>query len=177
MVHQLPALVDDTVINVAQLLKQPVGAARVLDLGLHRLRLDEDLSARDVSGSVRLTRISTGILAEGRIEGLAELACVRCLTEFDQPFETEFDGEYQPSIDVRTGEPLPPPTDEEVFVIDNNHQLDLAELLRQVAIVALPMRPVCGDFCPGFEPEFPAGEELEDERLAVLRRLLDDGTE
>lgn len=177
MAVELPKLDNDTIVNVAQLLKQPVGAARTVDVHLDEFALDHDLTARDVNGAIRLTRIASGILAGGRLSGVAALECVRCLTEFDQPFISEFDAEFRPSVDVRTGEALSLPEDSELFVIDNNHQLDLGEVLRQTIILALPMRPVCGELCPGFLPEFPSEGEAVDERLAALRALLDEGAE
>ncbi len=170
-------LINDTVVNVAQFLMEPVGAARVIDIHLDQLPLDHDLTARDIEVHVRLTRIETGILAVGRASGIAELECVRCLTRFDTPFQSEFDAEYRPSVEVRTGEPLPLPKDSEIFVIDNNHLLDLSELLRQVIIVALPIRPVCGPECPGFQREFGPEEETTGEWAAVLRHLLEEGPE
>ena len=174
MALHLLKLVDDTVVNVAQLLKQPVGAARALEARLSRFQLDADLRARDVEVSGRMIRIETGILVQGTVRGIATLECVRCLEEFDAPFEGQFDAEFWPSVEVRTGVPLPLPEDDEIFVIDHNHELDLAEVLRQISIVSLPMRPVCGEACPGFQKEFPAVGTTEDERLAVLRRLLDE---
>lgn len=171
-------LVNDTVVNVAQLLKEPVGATRIVDLRLDQFPLDEVARAHDVEAEARLTRVESGVLVDGRVHGLAELECVRCLEPFDAPFAGEFDAEYRPSIDIRTGLPLPRPEDEETFVIDHNHELDLGELLRQVALLELPMQPICREDCPGIvagvdaEPE-PAAE-ASDERLAVLRRLLED---
>lgn len=174
---RLPNLMNDTVVNVAQLLKQPVGATRGFDAHIQRFLLDDGQWARDVEVSIRLTRIEAGILADGEVAGVANMQCVRCLREFDQPFRSEFDGEFRPSVDVRTGVSLALPEDDELFIIDHNHELDLAPLLRQVIILALPMRPVCGEQCAGFQPEFPAGEEAVDDRMAVLRTLLDDRSE
>ena len=170
-------LVNDTIVNVAQLLKEPVGATRIVEIHLDQFPLAEDIQAYLVEAEVRLTRVVTGVLADGWERGLANLECVRCLERFDAPFEGAFDAEFLPSIDVRTGLPLPRPVDEETFVIDHNHELDLGDVLRQVAIVALPMQPICREDCAGIQPELeaePADEETSDDRLAVLRRLLED---
>ena len=166
-------LTNDTVVNVAQLLKEPVGAARVVEVKLDRFRLDLDLIATNVEANVRLTRVATGILAEGQLTGGVELECVRCLELFEQAFRGEIEGEFRPSVDVRTGVPLALPDDEDIFVIDNNHELDLNELFRQVAIVSLPMQPLCREDCPGIVPATDDDDDDSDERLAVLRKLLD----
>lgn len=167
-------LINDTVVNVAQLLKEPVGAARLLDVHLDRFDLDAGLTALDVVANIRLTRIETGILAEGDISGSVELECVRCLDRYMQAFRGDLEGEYQPSIDVRTGYPLALPEDSDIFVIDNNHELNLNELFRQVAVVSLPMQPLCREDCPGIIADDEADDsEDTDERLAVLRKLLE----
>ena len=166
-------LTNDTVVNVAQLLKDPVGAARVVEVKLDRFRLDLDLIATNVEANVRLTRVATGILAEGQLTGSVELECVRCLELFEQAFRGEIEGEFRPSVDVRTGVPLALPEDDDIFVIDNNHELELNELFRQVAIVSLPMQPLCREDCPGIVPATDDEDDDSDERLAVLRKLLD----
>ena len=169
-------LTNDTLVNVAQLLKEPVGAARSLDVHLDRFELDAELTATDVVAAVRLTRIETGILAEGDISGVVELECVRCLERYPQAFRGDIEGEYRPSIDVRTGYPLELPDDSDIFMIDNNHELDLNELFRQVAVVSLPMQPLCSEDCPGIETEAvdaPENDDETDERLSVLSKLLE----
>jgi len=165
-------LINDTVVNVAQLLKEPVGSTRMIEFHLEAFPLAADVTSHDVEGEARLTRVGSGILADGRVLGQARLECVRCLELYDEAFSTEFDGEFQPSIDVRSGLPLPLPEDEEIFVIDNNHELAFGELLRQVVIIALPMQPICGDDCPGIALPEGGEDEAEDDRLSVLERLL-----
>jgi uncharacterized protein len=166
-------LTNDTGVNAAQLLKEPVGAARGVEVKLDRFRLDLDLTATNVEAQVRLTRVATGILVEGQMTGTVELECVRCLELYEQAFRGEIEGEFRPSIDVRTGIPLALPEDDDIFVIDNNHELDLNELFRQVAVVSLPMQPLCREDCPGIMPTVDDEDDDSDERLAVLRDLLD----
>jgi uncharacterized protein len=91
-----------------------------------------------------------------------------------QAFRGEIEGEYRPSIDVRTGYPLALPEDSDIFVIDHNHELDLNELFRQVAVVSLPMQPICREDCPGIVTDDDADSSDDaDERLAVLSKLLE----
>jgi uncharacterized protein len=175
-------LVNDTVLNVAQLLKEHVGSKRRIDVTLAQLPLDGTIVARDVSASVKLTRIADGILVTGAVTGQATLECVRCLNEFDTEYRAEIEAQFRPTVDIVSGVPVEAEEDDEAFVIDDNHQLDLTELLRQVSILSLPIRPVCGEDCPGFVSEFRGGdeapsEEAGDERLSVLEKLLDDSRE
>ena len=171
---------NETVVNVAGLLKAPFGSARVYQLRLDRFPLDDEAVAADVRGEVKLTRLREAVIARVRASGAVALECVRCLRVYDQDFATEFDEEYRQTVDVRTGLGLAPGADEDEDTsrIDENHELDLADVLRQEILVALPMRPDCGEACPGPDT-LTGGEdadqaEPEDERFAALARLLAD---
>jgi len=168
---------NDTVINVAQLLKARVGAERTITVQFDDFLVDDDLHARHLEAALRLTRIASGILVTGEVAITTPSVCVRCLSEFEGTYAERLQAEYWPSIDVYTGVPLPPPADDEIFVIDENHQLNLHEALREVAILAQPIKPVCGPDCPGFQALLPNTEETVDARLAVLGVLLDDRTD
>ena len=172
------ALHNETALNVVGLLKQPLGSTRVYPLRLDRFRLDEEATAEDVGGEVKLTRLRDGVMASVRVNGGVALECVRCLREYDQPFATEFSEEYRQTVDVRTGLGLPTDGDDETSTIDENHELDLGDVLRQEILVALPMRPDCGEACPGPDTLESGAADAQgppvDDRLAALARLLDD---
>jgi uncharacterized protein len=168
-------LKNDTIINVAQLMKDDVGSARKYSLSLDWFSLDQDLMAKDVSADVRLTRISGGILASGQVSGTAMVECARCLEIYEQPFSAVFDHEYRPTIDVRSGQLVDQPgAEEELGTIDDAHELDVAEPMRQVAILDVPIKPICMEACPGLQADAPDDEQENDRRLGVLSALLDD---
>jgi uncharacterized protein len=169
-------LTNETAINVAGLLKGLVGATRSYTIHLDRLPLGDGLAAEDVDGTVQLTRLRDGIIADVELAGVVSLQCVRCLREYDQAFETAFSEEFRQSVDLRTGVEIPPEEDEdeETSLIDENHELDLAEVTRQEILVALPMRPDCGPSCPG--PDVTEVGEPSEKRnpFAALADLLDE---
>ena len=172
---------NDTAVNVVGLLKGQTGATRSYHLLLDTFEADGETIARDIDGDVRLTRLRDAIIARVSAAGVVRMICARCLREYDQPFEVEFDEEYRQTVDVHTGFDLggEPADDELVSRIDENHELDLREPLRQEILVALPMRPDCGADCPGPDllevgGEDDASDDLVDERLAALARLLGD---
>ena len=137
-------------INVAQLLKWPVGTTRSYPIDLDApVILDDTSSATLTSGKVRLDRIDGGILARGDVECTVEMECGRCLEPYPAELRIHFEEEFAPSIDVGTGAPLPEPEDELIFRIDSGHVLDLAEAIRQNVIVALPIQPICEPSCLG----------------------------
>jgi uncharacterized protein len=176
-------LVNETGINVVALLKAEIGERRCYRVNLDIFPLADDIVARDVTGEARLTRLRDRILVDAEFRAEAELECVRCLNPYRQPVETEFTEQYWQTVDVRTGVEVEPSDmtneerDEERFEIDNLHELDLREALRQNLVLALPMRPDCGATCEGptgLLPEDEMGDEDETNPFAALAALLDD---
>ena len=168
---------NETAINVSGLLKGQVGDTREFALHLDALVADGETVARDVNGSVLLTRLRDGVMVTIDVAGLAPMTCVGCLREYDQPFAVSFDEEFRQTVDVRTGLGLGVDIDDEgdEFFIDENHELDVAEPLRQEILVSLPMRPTCGPDCPGPDVlEAGGSTDAADGRFAALASLLGD---
>lgn len=173
---------DEVQLNVASLLLEDTGARRDVSIELSHFPLDEDLTATDTTGEIRLTRIRSGVLAQGQVSGVVELECARCLREYDQPFRAEFAEEFHQTVDVRNGAGVTPPRSQQVpeddddigFEINDAHEMDMTELFRQWILLELPMRPDCGAECPG-PPEIANddGDEI-DARFAELQKLLED---
>lgn len=165
-------LYNETAVNVATLLQEPVGASRTYSFHLDRLELDDDLVASDVNGTMRLTRLSDEILANVDASAMVELTCLRCLEQYEQPTKTRFQEEFRVAYDVRSGAEVRSSGDDERFAINDSHELDIREPLRQELIVSLPMRPDCGDRCPGPPVITEDGEDDFDNRFAALGALL-----
>ncbi len=178
---------DDLILKVSSLLLEDMGSTRSVRVELSSFKLDDDLVAEDVTANVRLTRLNTGILAQGSAEGLVEMECVRCLNRFEQPFTVKFTEQFRQTVAVGESRGFVAPTDAEVdeegdselaFEINDAHELDLTELLRQWILLALPMTPVCGKDCPGPEmAQAATDDESGDARFAALQQLLDNEDE
>lgn len=165
-------LYNETAVNVATLLQEPVGAHRLYTFHLDRFVLDDDLQARDVQGEMRLTRLSDEILVNVTATATVELTCLRCLEPYDATTRTRFQEEFRVAFDVRSGVVVRSNADDERFAINDAHELDIAEPLRQELIVSLPMRPDCGAACPGPPAVVTDGAEEIDDRFAALEALL-----
>ncbi len=155
-------------INVSQLLKAPVGSTRDFEV-------DETIeilgSESEIGGQVRLMRTGRGILASGSLHTEVEAICSRCLASFSCPLAFSFEEEYYPTIDVNTGAPLAVPDEPGCFTINENHILDLTEAMRQYAILAIPMKPLCRDDCAGLCPI--CGQDLNYTTCDCLSREID----
>ncbi|MBI2958443.1 MAG: DUF177 domain-containing protein [Chloroflexi bacterium] len=128
------------VINVAQLLKEPVGSTRTVDVSG-----DEEL---DVQGHVELVRTDRSILVRGRLSTDVETTCSRCACPITCGVTFDVEEEFFPTIDVVSGMPLAVPEDD-AFTIDEHHILDLHEAVRQYALLSLPIKRLCRFDCRG----------------------------
>lgn len=132
----------DLKFNVAQLLREEMGARRDYSFTEAALPLDDKLTMRDISGTVRFTRTATGVWANVRARGTVRLICVRSLEEFDQPVGIEFSDEFHSVIDVFTGSGLPKPIEDDPFFLNELHMADIGEALREYTLLELPLNPV-----------------------------------
>jgi uncharacterized protein len=132
----------DLKFNVAQLLREEMGARRDYSFTENSLDLDENLKLRDIDGTVRFTRTASGVWANVKARGKVRMTCVRSLEEFDQPVELEFSDQFHSVIDIFTGGTLPTPTEEDPFFLNELHMADIGEAIREYTLLELPLNPV-----------------------------------
>lgn len=134
-------------INVSQMLKGPIGTEKIAPVSG-----SVDITGygkNAVEGKVKLTRTNRSILVKGTLQTCVQISCARCLEGFACPLTLNIEEEYFPMTDVNTGVPLPEPDEPGSFVIDEHLILDLSEAVRQYALLAVPMKPLCQPDCPG----------------------------
>lgn len=145
-------------VNVAQLLKSPIGAERVYPV-------DEFIEIDDnnvrIQGEIKLTRTDRGILASADLKTEIEVECSRCLEPYFLPIKVKFEEEYFPTIDVLSGLSLEIPEEQPAaFTIDTRHIIDMDEAIREYVILSIPMKPLCREDCAGLCPG--CGQNLND---------------
>jgi len=131
--------------NVAQLLKEPVGSNQSYDISEV---IDEEVECF-VEGKAKLIHISQGVLVQCKLTAEVKLICSRCLDTFLLPISFTAEEEFIPISDVSGDLALSSPEQSEEFTIDNKNILDLSELIRQYTLLNLPMKPLCRPDCSG----------------------------
>ncbi len=136
-------------INVSQQIKSAIGYRRS-----YKVKGAVAITVGDspVEGEAVLVRTDRGILVEARLRTSVELTCSRCLTPFRYPITLNIAEEYLPTADIVSGAPLSLPDEPGCFTIDKSHMLSLAEAIRQHALLAVPMKPLCRRDCAGLCP-------------------------
>lgn len=171
----------DAQLNVAQLLKEPIGATRDYDVvaAVKDLVPEEVTDATPLRGHVHLLRTDRGILVEGQLTGSVVVPCSRCLDDVNAPVTVEVEDIFQPTVDVVRGTFIEVEEEDTALLIDEHHILDLNEVLRQNLLLAVPMQPLCRPDCAGLCPT--CGENLNQgpcqcESVAIDPRWADLGS-
>ncbi len=170
--------------NVAQLLKEGVGASRRRTISGDLRDIDAlNPGVTHVEGELLFVRTPKGILVTGNAQMNIQQICRRCLEPMATEVEFEIEEEFIPSIDIDTGATLPiTDEDEPELIIDEHHMLDMSEVLRQYVIVAGTSPGLCRSDCEGLCPICGKNLNLEpcgcqrdviDPRLSALAQLLD----
>lgn len=166
------------VIDVCEQLKERIGSTRHYSFG--RSGNSQDEADFPLQGEISLTRTERGILVTGVLNTRVEAMCSRCLGTFHQPLTLKIEEELLPTVDSSTGAHLSWPEEEGAFIISDKQEFDLGEAVRQYALLALPMKPLCREDCAGLCPT--CGHNLNlgpcscaapiDPRLAPLKKLV-----
>ncbi|MFI5268655.1 MAG: YceD family protein [Chloroflexota bacterium] len=142
-------------LNVAQLMKSPVGTTREYDLEETFGEIEDQRLTRPVKIRLHLTRINDGLLARGDVATALDAPCSRCTEPAEQALRFHFDEQFRPTIDIATGHPLKEDDKDvadPVYTVDSNHQMDLDEVIREGIVLEAPMHPLCRPDCQGLCP-------------------------
>jgi uncharacterized protein len=140
-------------INVAQLLKEPIGSSQSYDIsGV----IDEEVEG-SIEGKAKMIHINRGLLVQCKLTAEVKLICSRCLDTFLCPISFTAEEEFLRISDVSDDFALTLPEQSEEFTIDSKNMLDLTELIRQYILLNLPMKPLCRSDCPGIKEANPHG--------------------
>ena len=141
-------------INVAQLLKEPLGSGRRYQI---RERLGQE-GIGLVKGEVTLVRTNRSILVQGAIVANAAAVCSRCLSPIGYEVGVDLEDEFTSRSDIASDLVLSGETDS-CTTIGDEHVLDLREVIRQYTLLAMPTKPLCRPDCAGLCPS--CGHEFD----------------
>ncbi len=135
-------------VNVAQLLREPIGSMRDFQVD-EVIDITGEGKKNRIQGNCNMLRTQRSILVKCALNTELELFCSRCLGSFRHPVKIKFNEEFFPTIDVQSGAPVAQPEESGSFTINEQHILDLTEAVRQYALLAVPMKPLCRKDCAG----------------------------
>jgi uncharacterized protein len=130
-------------VNVTQLLGLRVGSS--IDYNISELLNKHDEG--DVRGTITLIRSGKGIVIRGEASIDVELTCSRCLNKFMQKINFGINEEALYFQSMIGNDPLLDDDDLDEYVIDSRNMLDVGEIIRQYALLNLPMKALCTVDC------------------------------
>jgi uncharacterized protein len=158
-------------LNIGFLINATIGTSRDFNFDYEKMRLGDDLTVREFSGTTRFSRTPQGLLLQGEFKAETDLECVRCLDMYCQPLQWSVTDLY--AFDRRN-------MTESGLLVPEDGQIDLEPLLREYALLEFPISPVCKLDCKGLCPV--CGENLNktdcghrpevDSPFAALKDLL-----
>ena len=136
--------------NVATLLRAAPGTERRYPVEQLEMEIAEDLKlAQPIEGEVRLSRTGRSIMARARLTTAIDAYCSRCLQAVVAPIAVEIEEEALPSIDIDTGLPVDQALEPDALRLDDHHELDLGEPIREAISLAEPISLLCRPDCRG----------------------------
>ncbi len=117
-----------------------IGTNRDFLFDYEQMQLGEDLSLKGFSGNARFDRTPQGLLLQGKFQGTTDLECVRCLDTFSNTLKWTSTDLY--AFDKRS-------LSESNLLVPEDGQIDLEPLLREYALLEIPISPVCKPDCKG----------------------------
>ena len=138
-------------LNVGFLTSAPIGVYRDFDFDYERMPLGDDFSLTNFAGAAKISRTPQGLFVQGDFKGSLQLECVRCLSDFSHELTFEFNELYAFSQDNIT---------EAGLLVPDDAHIDLLPLVRDFALLEVPISPLCKLDCKGLCPE--CGENLNE---------------
>lgn len=165
--------------NVSALLRATPGTERRYAIEAVELSVADDMRlAKPIEGEVRLSRTGRSIMARAYVTTAIDGSCARCLQPVLAPIEVSIEEEALPSVDINTGLPLDKDTEPDALRLDDHHELDLVEPIREAISLAEPITMLCRTECKGLclvcgidmnnDPDHQHTDDAIDPRLAVL---------
>jgi len=160
-------------LNVGFVVAQSAGFSRDFPIEIPQINLSPELDLHDLAGDIKVTHTPQGILLQAALQAATELECVRCLTGFRQMLKMSFTELYAFSQRYVT---------ESGLLMPETGVIDLHPILREYAVLEIPISPLCKPDCKGLCPicgnnlnESTCNHEDDsgDPRLASLKSLLD----
>ncbi len=129
-------------INVGFIIHEEVGFITEIPFEFKKVKL-EDLELQNFTGVVTIGRTPQGLVVQGKFSAETKLECVRCLREFTHPLDWEFTELY--AFNKKS-------VSESGLLLPEDAHIDLAPLLREYALLEVPINPLHDPNCKGLCP-------------------------
>jgi len=127
-------------LNIGFVLHQEAGYRYEFSFDFHAVTLEDDLELHQFTGNVNVGRTAQGLLFTGSFTAATALTCVRCLEQFTQELSWSITEMYATSEKSAS---------ESGLIVPEDSQIDLEPILREYALLEIPIQPICRPTCKG----------------------------
>ena len=138
-------------INVGFIAHEEIGRSHDFPFEFEKIILGDDLELRSFDGIVNIGRTPQGLVLQADFSAETTVMCVRCLQDFEQELDWSFTELY--AFDKRS-------ETESGLILPEDGHIDLAEMLREYALLEVPISPICKPDCQGLCTE--CGQNLNE---------------
>jgi len=136
-------------LNVGFIVHQEVGYNHEFLFEYENIQIADDLDLRHFEGVANIGRTPQGLIVQADFSGDTTLECVRCLNEFEHSLDWELTELY--AFNEKS-------VSESELLLPEDAQIDLQPLIREYALLEIPINPICTPGCKGLCPV--CGEDL-----------------
>lgn len=161
-------------LNVGFIVHQEVGYKHEFPFEFERIQIADDLDLRHFEGIAAIGRTPQGLIVQADFSAETTLECVRCLNDFDQSLAWNFTELF--AFNKKS-------VSESGLLLPEDAHIDLQPLIREYALLEVPIKPICKSDCKGLCSV--CGEDLnqndcghqdptEESPFSMLKGLLDE---
>lgn len=127
-------------LNVGFIVHEEVGYKHEFPFEFDQIQISDDLVLQNFEGLVTIGRTPQGLIVQGDFSAETTLECARCLGDFERELDWEFTELYafnQKSVS------------ESDLLLPEDQHIDLQPLIREYALLEIPINPLCKPDCKG----------------------------
>ena len=127
-------------LNVGFIVHQEVGYKHEFSFEFEQIQIADDLDLRHFDGLATIGRTPQGLIVQADFSAEITLECVRCLNEFEKNLRWNLTELYAFSHKS---------VSESGLVLPEDAHIDLQPLIREYALLEIPINPICKPDCKG----------------------------
>ena len=127
-------------LNVGFIVHQEVGYKHEFPFEYAQIQIADDLDLRHFEGVATIGRTPQGLIVQADFSAETTLECVRCLNDFEQSLNWDFTELYAFSKKS---------VSESGLIMPEDGHIDLQSLIREYALLEIPIKPLCKPNCKG----------------------------
>ena len=159
-------------LNVGFIVHEEIGYSHSFPLEYDKAIFGDDLTLENFSAMIIIDRTQQGLVVQGDFSGDTALECVRCLKTYTQHLQGDWTELY--AFNEKS-------MSESGLLMPDDGHIDFAPVLREYALLEVPIKALCKPDCKGLCAE--CGQDLnikdcghrqqdEDSPFAALKDLL-----